>query len=125
MIEESRDTYYEALEASSQGWHEGAHDSGPWLEYFLGFLTRAYKEFEVRVTVVQGTHGTKSGMVRQAVLRRVSPFQISDIDRELPNVSRELIRNVLGQLRGEGALRLEGTGRGSRYVPVRTETNSS
>lgn len=29
VIEESHDTYYEALEASSQGWHEGKHDRCP------------------------------------------------------------------------------------------------
>ncbi|CAN5857222.1 Fic family protein [soil metagenome] len=121
VIEESRDTYYEALEASSQGWHEGEHDPMPWLDYFLGIMTRAHHEFAERVTLVRGVHGTKTDMVRLAVARRLAPFQISDIERELPNVSRDHIRNVLGTLREEGRLRLEGSGRGSRYVPVQTE----
>jgi len=29
--EESRETYYEALNRSSDGWHEGAHDAHHWL----------------------------------------------------------------------------------------------
>lgn len=40
------------------------------------------------------------------------------IEKELPNVSRDLIRNVLSDLRDEKQLRLEGAGRGSTYVPV-------
>ena len=121
VIEESREGYYDTLEASSQGWHDGEHDALPWLEYFLGVLTKACSEFEERVATIRGSHGTKTDMVRAAVERRNGPFKISDIDRELPNVSRDHIRNVLNGLREEGLLQLEGTGRGSRYVPVRDE----
>ena len=60
-------------------------------------------------------------MVRLAVARRLSPFQIGDVTRELPNVSRDHIRNVLNRLRDEGRLRLEGGGRGSYYVPIQIE----
>jgi Fic family protein len=118
VIEESRDTYYETLEASSQGWHEAKHDSRPWITYFLGVLTKAYAEYEERVTTIRGTSGTKTDMIRRAVLRRLAPFKISDIERELPNVSRDLIRNVLNHLREEQKITLEGAGRGAHYVPV-------
>ncbi len=57
-------------------------------------------------------------MVRTAVARRVAPFSISDIERELPAVSRELIRSVLKDLRNENVLLLRGRGRGARYEPV-------
>lgn len=120
VIEESRETYYETLEASSEGWHQGKHDALPWLDYFLGMLTAAYKEFEERVRGVRGERGTKAGMVRTAIARRHAPFRISDIERELPEVSREYIRKVLRQLREEGRVRLEGRGRGSTYIPLTT-----
>ena len=81
-------------------------------------LVAAYGEFEERVQTVRDSHGTKTDMIRLAVSRHRAPFKISDIDRELPNVSRELIRKVLGDLREEGVLRLEGTGRGSGYVSL-------
>jgi len=41
IIEDSKDTYYEALETSSAGWHEGKHDLVPWLEYSHGVLIAA------------------------------------------------------------------------------------
>lgn len=119
IVEESRDGYYDALERSSAGWHDDAHDARPWLDYFLGVLTAAYRELEERVEAVRrGPGGTKTEMVRTAVARRVAPFSISDIERELPGVSRELIRSVLKDLRGENVLVLRGRGRGARYEPV-------
>jgi Fic family protein len=44
LIEESRDDYYENLRLSSIGWHEAKHDLGPWANYFLAIVRRAYLE---------------------------------------------------------------------------------
>jgi Fic family protein len=44
LIEETREDYYENLRLSSQGWHEGKHDLGPWLNYLLAIVRRAYLE---------------------------------------------------------------------------------
>ncbi|MFI4941037.1 MAG: Fic family protein, partial [Burkholderiales bacterium] len=52
IFEESKESYYETLESSSQNWHEHAHNSAPWLDYFWGALLRAYKEFEDRVGTI-------------------------------------------------------------------------
>lgn len=46
LVEESRTEYYEVLQLSSRGWHEGRHDLLPWLNYFLAILKRAYREWE-------------------------------------------------------------------------------
>ena len=112
IIEESRETYYEALERSSQGWHHGEHDPHPWLSYFWGVLVRAYDEFESRVTTLQGT---KTDQVRGAVLRRFGPFGIAEIEGDCPGVSRDMVRYVLRQMRSEGLIGVEGRGRGARW----------
>lgn len=119
VIEQNRDGYYDSLESSSTGWHADAHDARPWLDYFLGVLIAAYDEFEHRVDAVRrGPGGTKTSMVRAAVARRLAPFAISEIERELPGISRELIRSVLKDLRAEGVLALRGRGRAARYEPA-------
>src|SRR6266850_668019 len=92
IIEQSKDTYYEALERSSQRWHASGHDPHPWLDYFWGVLIRAYREFEERVERLKGS---KTDQVRQAVLRRTGPFGISDIEADCPGVSRDMVRHVL------------------------------
>jgi Fic family protein len=112
IVEESRVTYYEALERSSRGWHDHAHDARPWLEYFWGVLVRAYGEFEERVATLQGS---KTDQIRAAVARRVGAFGIADIERDTPGVSRDMVRHVLRQMRAEGRLKVEGLGRGAKW----------
>ena len=116
IFEESKETYYESLEASSQNWHEGQHDIKPWLRYFWGIILRAYGEFEERVGTITKGRGSKTIHVRRVIDRKTKPFSISEIESECPGVSRDMIRVVLRQLRKEGILRLEGRGRGSRWV---------
>jgi Fic family protein len=115
IIEESRSTYYDALERSSHRWHENGHDPHPWLEYFWGVLIRAYDEFEERVATLKGS---KTDQIRAAVARRVGAFGIADIERDAPGVSRDMVRHVLRQLREEGRVKVEGAGRGAKWRAV-------
>ena len=41
LFEETKESYCETLEASSQGWLQGRHDVKHWLDYFWGALLRA------------------------------------------------------------------------------------
>ena len=116
IFEESKDTYYDSLEASSQNWHEGQHDIHPWLRYFWGVMLRAYREFEERVGTITTGRGAKTVHIRRVVERRVGPFAISDIESECPGISRDMIRVVLRKLRDEGVLELQGHGRGAKWV---------
>lgn len=121
VIEESKETYYEALEASSRNWHEGTHDAFPWLRYFWGMLLRAYKEFEERVGTITPGRGTKTRQVREAALRQITLFSISDIERAAPGVGRDMVRVVLRQLRDEGLLVSTGAGRAAKWRRVETK----
>lgn len=112
LIEESRETYYEALARSSRAWHEHAHDAHPWLDYFWGVLIRAYGEFEARV---ESLKGSKTDQVRAAVARRLGPFGIADLEHDCPGVSRDMVRHVLRQMRAEGRVHVEGRGRGAKW----------
>ena len=115
IIEESRGTYYDALERSSRGWHDHAHDAHPWLEYFWGVLIRAYDEFEDRVSTLKGS---KTDQIRAAVARRVGAFGIAEIERDAPGESRDMVRHVLRQMREEGLVKVEGIGRGAKWRAV-------
>lgn len=121
IVEESKLTYYETLKESSQKWHEGEHDPHPWLNYFWGVLIRAYREFEERVGQIREKKLSKSEQIRLAVERRVGPFAISEIEKECPHISREMIRIVMRELRDEGTIVVEGKGRGAKWVRSLTE----
>jgi Fic family protein len=119
IFEETRESYYDTLEASSQGWHEGVHDLLPWMAYFWGVVLRAYREFEDRVGAIRTGRGAKTELVEQAVARRSRPFGIAEIEAECPGVSREMVRHVLRRLRDAGRLQVVGYGRGAKWVPHR------
>ena len=115
---ETSDSYYETLEKSSQDWHASEHDAMPWVRYFWGVMLSAYQEFEDRVGHIEKGRGSKSKRVRDAVGRKVMPFKIADLKRELPDISRDTIRLVLRALKDEGRIRPEGRGPGARWVPI-------
>jgi Fic family protein len=116
VIEDSKETYYEALEASSQGWHSATHDPMPWVRYFWGVLLAAYGEFEERVGTLREGRGAKTDLVEEAVFRRVTPFSISDIEADCPGVSRDWIRLILRRLRDEGRIQSLGRGRSAQWM---------
>ncbi len=115
LIEDSKETYYEALKRSSERWHEGEHDLVPWWSYFLGILRSAYREFEERVGAVRAPRGAKTETVRRAILAFPGEFAISDVERACPGVSRDMIRLVLRALQGEKRVVCLGRGRGARW----------
>lgn len=99
LIEENKERYYETLEESSQGWHEGKHDPWPFTNYLLFILKQAYREFEERVGQLSSPRGSKTEIVIGAIDRTVAPFRVADIQRQCPGVSLDMIRKVLKDLR--------------------------
>lgn len=118
VIEQSKESYYETLQKSSQGWHDGKQDVKPWLHYFWGILIKAYRELDEKVSNIKGGKGSKTEMIRQAVKSMIGPFSISDIQDQLPTVGRDMIKLVLTDLKVEGLIVLQGKGRGSKWVQI-------
>ncbi len=115
LIENTQSDYYRVLEASSQRWHDGKHDPHPWLEYFWAILLAAYQEFAERVGKESSGRGNKTMRIRAAIERRVGAFRMSDLERDCPGVSREMIRVVLNELRDHGRAEVTGRGRGAEW----------
>ena len=117
-VAESADTYYQALLDSTRGWHEGTADPWPWLSYFTSVIAGTYTVFADRAAAAQ-TSGTKQQRVREHVLRYApATFRLADIRTALPGVSDQTIRLVLEQLRGEGKVRADGTGRSATWTRI-------
>ncbi len=115
VIEESKETYYEALLKSSQGWHEGQHDLIPWWNYFLGMLTAAYKEFEDRVGTLTSARGAKREMVTGAIQQLPEEFSFSDLQRVCPGVSFATLKRALQDLKRKKKIVPLGKGRDARW----------
>jgi len=114
LVEESKETYYEILARSSRRWHDAKHDLLPWWNYFLSTLKQAYDELAKRLDRVDSGVG-KSELVRQAIMGTTGPFALSELARQCPSASNQLIKKVLSQMKKEGAVILSGRGRGARW----------
>ena len=115
IIEQSKETYYESLNKSSQNWHEGKHDIFPWFNYFLGTMIGAYKEFEELAGKVKPAKGVKTELVVKAVESQHGEFSISDIERECPNISRIMIKKILHQLGKDKKIQSLGKGQSAKW----------
>lgn len=116
LIFDTKGEYYEALAASTAGWFDdGSHELWPWARYLLARLAAAYQRFDARVAVGP-SRGTKQDRVRDHVLLRGSAvFRISDVRRALPGISDNTIRLVLAELKREGLIDNDGTGRSAAW----------
>lgn len=119
LIFDTSDEYYESLGRSTQHWFDdGQHDVWPWTGYLLKRLDSAYVLFEARVAAAT-TGGTKQDRVRDFILLHAAvTFAIADIRRAVPGVSDNTIRLVLVDLRNEGRIINDATGRGATWRRV-------
>jgi len=115
IIEQSKETYYESLNKSSQKWHQAKHDVFPWFNYFLGTIIGAYKEFEERAGNIKPARGAKTEIVVRAIEKQFGEFTIGDIEKECPSVSRDMIRIVFRQLQKEKKIRCLSKGKAAKW----------
>ena len=115
LIEQHKERYYETLQQSSQGWHEGKHDPWPYINYLLSILKMAYKEFEDRMGRIKSPRGAKTGLIEKAVMDFSSEFSVSDLERACPGVSRDMVRRVLRDLQARGDVECLGRGPGALW----------
>lgn len=115
VIEENKERYYETLETSSKGWHQGKNDPWPYINYLLYILKQAYKEFEDRLGQIKSPRGAKTQMVEDAIGRFEGEFTLMDVERACPNVSHDLVRRVLREMQKAGKAQCLGRGPGARW----------
>lgn len=124
LIFDSKNSYYDALETSQHGWHEGKHDVWPWLTYFATILADAYELFEARVAGARTQHGSKAERVRHwAVNEAPREFRFAQAVKGLPGISSATIRAALNSLRDEGLFEpTRGASATWRRLPPRSKT---
>ncbi len=116
LIEENKERYYETLEVSSRGWHEGQHDPWPYVNYLLYILKTAYRDFETRLGELKSPRGSKAVAVREAVRRQAGEFRVADLEAACPGVGRDWIRTILQRMKGDGEVRCRGRGPAARWM---------
>lgn len=117
LVEQNKDRYYETLEQSSQGWHEGKHNPWPYINYVLSIMKTAYRDFVDRVGEIKAHRGEKRDLVVQGIEQLLSKpgtaFRISELEQICPGVSRDMVRHVMREQQESGAISCAGRGAGA------------
>lgn len=114
-IAELKDLYYDSLNMSQNGWHEGEDDPTPFIKYILKTIIAAYKDFEERIEII-GIKEPAIEQVRAAVYKQIGKFTKSEIMEMCPKLGRASVENSLTALVKEEVLERRGSGRGTYYV---------
>jgi Fic family protein len=120
VIEENKERYYETLEVSSRGWHEGRHDPWPYINYVLFVLKTAYRQFEERAANIRAPRGAKAELVLGVIRAQTGDFRLADVERACPSVSRVWIRKILADLKKSGRVACQGHGPAARWRHIRS-----
>lgn len=115
IVEQSKETYYESLNKSSQKWHEAKHNILPWFNYFLGTVLGAYREFEERAHNIKPVRGAKTTIIIKAIEDQHGEFSISDIERACPIVSRIMIKKMLVRMQKDKKIKCLGKGQSAKW----------
>ena len=130
-IEKTKGAYYDALEASSAGWHEEKDDSTVFVKYMLGVILACYREFENRVNIISDTtivSETEDGkkkvitikskaydIVKASVDTKIGKFTKREIVNICPSISEKSVEAALKKLLDEGYIVKHGLGKGTFY----------
>ncbi len=115
LIEQNKERYYQTLEQSSQGWHEGKHNPWPFINHVLFVLKEAYKEFEGHIGQMAQPRGAKTQLVTGTIRQQAGEFTLADLERACPGVSRDMIRRVLRDQVKQSTVECIGRGPGAKW----------
>jgi Fic family protein len=116
IVEKTKESYYDALLASSTGWHENANDYNPFIKYLLGVIIAAYKDFESRFELMTPERITSADRVFEAIGQSLNPTTKGVLLSLLPDISQKTVERSLNTLLKEEKIRMIGQGKLSAYI---------
>lgn len=116
LIEKTKETYYEALQASSAGWHENENSYEPFVRYYLGIMLKAYNEFEDRVEHLKHRKLSKPERIKAVIDKKVGKITKKEIMEICPDISKVTVERTLTELVKNGYIAKVGSGPSTGYV---------
>lgn len=118
LIEKTKETYYEALQASSTGWHECENSYEPFVKYYLGIILKAYNEFESRVEHLKNRSLSKPERIKAVIDYKVGKITKKEIMELCPDISKVTVERTLTDLVKSGYIAKVGAGPATAYVRI-------
>lgn len=115
IIEDTKDSYYDALKKSSVKWHSNENDYSYFVEYYLGIILKAYKEFTSRINIAENKKMTSYDKIINIFKDNIIPIDKSFIMNKCPNLSEITIERALNKLLNENKIIKISSGRYTKY----------
>lgn len=116
IIEKSKETYYEVLLDSSINWHENENDYKPFVNYMLGVIINAYKEFESRVRLLTDPKISKADRIREIIKEHIGTITKAELLDMNPDISDTTVQRALAELLKSGDIVKISGGRYTKYT---------
>jgi len=116
MIECAKETYYETLYQSSTGWHEEQNQDIPFVNYLLGVILAAYREFSQRIQLLSAGSLSKPERIRKIIEGTLGKITKAEIMQKCPDISQVTVQGTLIDLQKKGEIIKLSGGRYTAYT---------
>lgn len=114
QINSTRDTYYQVLAKSSEGWQEASNDPSSFVLYMLHLLEKSYFKLEIMLEAARAK-GSSEERIREYFSRLQGAASKEEILLDNPGVSKRTLERILKKLQDEHAIEKEGAARATLY----------
>ncbi len=114
----TKETYYEALGASSVGWNEGANDCAPFVTYMLGIIGACCSTLDSRFSLLS-SGGSNEDAMREYFYSLIASASKREIMDANPAMSQRTAERILQKVQAEGCIEKTGAARSTRYRRIR------
>lgn len=118
LIEETKDTYYEVLQKSSENWHAGDNNPLPFIKYMLGILIKAYRDCEDRLNLIRKGKLVPSEKVFSVIQNSLKPLSKKEITHLCLDISTRTIERALKELQENQKIKQIGSSRATKYIKI-------
>lgn len=116
LIEASKDSYYEALQESSDKWNEEENNYEPFVIYLLGVIVAAYREFLGRTRLIEEKKVAKPNRVEEEIRNNIGTITKTELMERVAGVSQTTIQRTLTALVKQRKIKKIGNGRYTKYA---------
>lgn len=116
-IERTKQTYYDALHASSFGWHEGKNDYVPFVTYMLGVMEACYQTLNERYISITSNNSNEE-ILKTYFERLIGAATKREIMDANPSMSQRTIERILQKFQAQGYIEKVGAARATTYRKI-------
>ena len=116
IVENTKDSYYDTLHQSSINWHENENDYEFFVQYYLGIIVSAYKEFSNRVEYISNKKMTVKERTETVIKNHLGKISKSEIADFCPDISKGSIERALNELLHEEKILKISGGKYTEYI---------